>query len=364
MDPRLEPFLERAPGWLRAGGPEEDVILSSRVRLARNLAGRRFPHLLSDEEARELCAQARERTADFFRDGLALEPGRLHAVERQFLLERSLASRDLLDAPRQTLVLASAEETLGLMVNEEDHFRAQGLAAGLDLDGAWRRVRPLALHLGSSFELATSPRFGFLTACPTNAGTGLRASLLLHLPALARAGNPLQRALRAAQSSYLAVRGVHGEGSRALGHLYQISNQRTLGSDPRSQVEAVAEYGRSVARFERDVRTALLQEVGNRRTLREDVQRAWRRIAGATRLTTGEALDAISLLRLGALGGLLEELELPMDPGALLLATFRVQPGHLQARVGAELGPAQRDASRARLLREDLHIPFDPEAAS
>ncbi|TAH38658.1 MAG: hypothetical protein EYC70_04625 [Planctomycetota bacterium] len=357
MDARLESLVERCPAWLAGGGPDADVVVASRVRLARNLAARRFPHLLPVEEAREVCRQGRERLAPLFGDGAVLEIGSLSAPERELLAERSLASRDLLDAQRPTLLFFNPAETLGLMVNEEDHFRLQSLAPGLDLSAAHKAIRPLSRLISRSFDLAVHPRFGYLTACPTNAGTGLRASLLLHLPALARAKTPLQNALQTAQRSYLAVRGLHGEGSRAMGHLYQISNQRTLGTDVTEQMQAVADFGRQVAEYERKIRGVLLNEPSNRRTLGEDVQRAWRVLADSRRLTTIQALEALSTLRLAALGGADAELGLELNPSRVLWQFFQMQPGHLQARVGAELDPDARDQSRARLLREALGIP-------
>ncbi len=356
MDPRLERFVDRIPGWLQAG-PTDDVVVASRVRLARNLAGRPFPHQMPVEEARDLCRRARERVAAFFERGMALEPAGLTGPDRELLVERSLASRDLLEAPRPTLALWTEDESLGLMVNEEDHFRIQSLVPGLNLEAAFEGARPLVAHLAEVFELAIHPRYGFLTACPTNAGTGLRASLLLHLPSLARARNPLQRALQTAQRSHLAVRGVHGEGSRALGHLYQISNQRTLGTDVSAQIRAVAEFGTLVSKYERDVRSALLGEEGNRRALKEDVAKAFQVLQESPALSTAQALDALSTLRLAALGGVVEEvLGRPFTPADLLRQSFQLQPGHLQARIGAALDPADRDSSRATLLRDALGI--------
>lgn len=357
MDARLEALVDRSPGWLAADAAEGDVVVASRVRLARNLAGRRFPQLLPQEEARELVRQVRDKVAPWFADGVALDPPSLSASERELVAERSLASRDLLDAQRPTLLLFNRVETVGLMVNEEDHFRLQSLAPGMDLGRAQRQMRPLAQLLGRHFELSSHPRYGYLTACPTNVGTGLRASLLLHLPALARAKTPLQNALQTAQRSALAVRGLHGEGSRAMGHLYQISNQRTLGSDLGEQVQAVTDYGRQVTEYERKIRRVLTDEPSNRRTLGEDVRRAWRLLAESRRLSTIQALECLSTLRLGALGGLLEELGLEIDPSRLLAQFFQIQPGHLQARIGAELEPEARDQSRARLLREALGVP-------
>ena len=338
------------------GGPDADVVVASRIRLARNLDDRPFPHRLAPEEARRLCTEVRERLSVFFEEGLALEPETLSKADADLLVERSLASRDLLEAPRPTLILFNQEESVGLMVNEEDHFRIQSFASGLNLQVAAKVARPLVRKIGSRFPLARHPKLGYLTACPTNTGSGMRASLLIHLPALSRQKSSLQHALQAAQKSNLAVRGVHGEGSRALGQLYQISNQRTLGTDWSSQLEAVQGFGQEVARYERETRRALLREAGPRKLLEEDFGRAHQVLAESEALTTAQALDALSVLRLAVHCGLADELGFSLDSHLMLLNSFQLQPGHLQARVGSELPPEARDASRARLLRESLSI--------
>ncbi|MDP7560547.1 MAG: hypothetical protein QF745_08400, partial [Planctomycetota bacterium] len=148
MDHRLEPLLEKPPAWLLPGGPDADVVVASRIRLARNLDDRPFPHRLAPEEARRLCTEVRERLSVFFEEGLALEPETLSKADADLLVERSLASRDLLEAPRPTLILFNQEESVGLMVNEEDHFRIQSFASGLNLQVAAKVARPLVRKIG------------------------------------------------------------------------------------------------------------------------------------------------------------------------------------------------------------------------
>lgn len=359
--PALEALADRTPGWLQPNGPESDVVVASRIRLARNIGGQSFPQLLKPEQAREICVIARDRVGEFFEDGLVIEPAALKEADRHFLIERSLASRDLLDAQRPTLVFFNAVETIGLMVNEEDHFRLQTLAPGFQLSEAYKACLPLSRQLGQAFTLATHDRFGFLTACPTNVGTGLRASLLVQIPALVRAKQQFQHVLKTAQRSNLAVRGVHGEGSRALGNLYQISNQRTLGNSAQDQIAAVAEFGELIVKYEHDVRTALFDESENRSNFENSVVLAYRQLQSAKKLTTAQALESLSTLRLAAFGEVRVQPEMELDPVELIRQVFRVQPGHLQARIGAELGPEARDYSRAKILREALKIPFRPD---
>lgn len=358
MDPRLDPVLHRTPAWLEADGPDMDVVVASRVRLARNLLGVPFPSHLDEERAQELCEQARERVSSPFHNGLVLDAKDVGDFDAEFLIERSLASRDLFEGHLPALVMFRGDGAIGLMVNEEDHFRAQGFASGLDLDRAWRRCNTVTHEIGRRFSIARHPRYGYLTCCPTNAGSGMRASLMLHLPALARDRGPLQKALQAARRSGLAVRGVHGEGSRALGHLYQISNQRTLGPSEREQVGQIVQFGRDIARYERDVRKRLHDDTGKRRELIETAQGAWRALSDSEHLSSAQALQALSTLRLAVLCELGDQIECdpPLHAHTLLELSFQLQPGHLQARFGAAMTPEQRDASRAQVLRKGLGI--------
>ncbi len=357
MDPRLEPLPARTPGWLREGAPDGDVVVSSRVRLARNLARTRFPHLLPEDEAEVLCARVREHVRDWIGEAVALDPRELEEVERDLLVERNLASRDLLEAPRPTLLAFGEEETRGILVNEEDHFRIQAIAPGLQFPAVQRAARSLSLQVGRVFPFATHERYGFLTACPTNLGTGLRASVLLHLPALGRARQPLEKVIKTAQRSQLAVRGFHGEGSGSMGDFYQISNQSTLGTTQAEQVERVRGFTARVVEFEREVRHQLFEGEEHRRLLEEHVARALETLAGAEALATQSALECLGILRLATLGGLLPEGAPDLDPHRLLELSFRLQPGHLQLQVGRSLGPEERDRERARLVREALGIP-------
>ncbi len=358
MDPRLDPILHRTPAWLAPDGPETDVVIASRVRLARNHRALPFPSQLQQDAAEDLCTKARERISPMFQNGLVLEAKEVSSFDAEFLVERSLASRDLFENHLPGLVLFLGDGSIGLMVNEEDHFRAQGFACGLDLERAYRRCCAVTGELGRRFPLARHPKYGYLTCCPTNAGSGMRASLMLHLPALARERGPLQKTLQAARRSALAVRGVHGEGSRALGQMYQISNQRTLGPTDPEQVGLVAQFGRDVARYERDTRQRLREDDGRRRELIEAAQRSWSTLVESKQLTSAQALQALSTLRLAVLAELGDEVECEpaLHPHTLLQLSFQLQPGHLQARFGSPMNPEQRDASRAQILRKGLGI--------
>ncbi len=355
MDARLEPLVEQSPAWLMPGGPDADVVVASRVRFARNVIGFPFPHRMNSGEADRFRRQSRERLSELVSQGIWIQPNQLNPSEGDLLVERSLASRDLLNAARPTLLLFDPAEALGMLVNEEDHFRVQAFSAGSNLDVALRVARPLVQELARRFPLARHSRWGFLTSCPTNAGTGLRASLLLHLPATARSKQQMDQLLKAATSSFLAVRGVHGEGSRALGHFFQISNQRTLGTTVEVQIQQVASFASEIISRERANRHALVSESARAESLLQDVERSYQTLRESDSLSTAAALEALSLLRLAALAELDSSLKIP-DPHLLLKNSFQIQPGHLQARIGVPLDPEERDAARARLLRTALGL--------
>lgn len=331
-------------------------MVSSRVRQARNLAQTPFPRLIGGDRAQQICQEAEGALAALFVHGLVLDPGELDPAEAEFLIERSLATRDLVESSVPTRVLFQGDGTLALMVNEEDHFRVQGFAAGLDLMAAFDTARGLTEEISQRFRLARHNRFGYLTACPTNVGSGMRASLMLHLPALARASHPLHQMIQVARRANLAVRGVHGEGSRALGNLYQISNQITLGVPSVEQVATIESFGRELIGYERRERQALVRDEEGRAALAADAREAFVKLSTADAISTAEALTKLSVLRLALLAGIGAELEIKDPPSAqqVLTLCFQLQPGHLQARFGQSLDPAQRDRSRALLVRRGL----------
>ncbi len=252
--------------WLDADGPASDVVVSCRVRLARNLEGFAFPSRLDATQANEVMTLARGALVEAAIDGdtwwVPMQDAGL--VLRLLLHERNLISRDLapLDTQGDALpgraVAFGESETVSVMVNEEDHIRLQALAAGFDLDLAWQRAQVLDRYLEERLPFAASQKLGYLTCCPTNVGTGLRASVMMHLPALGLVRSELEKVFTAAQRTGLVVRGMHGEGSRAAGDLYQISNQVTLGRTESQLIDDLAALVPVIVDFERNMRQALL----------------------------------------------------------------------------------------------------------
>lgn len=357
MDERLASLLASDPAWLKPGGPMADVVVSTRVRLARNVAQTPFPLQMKAQSADDLAAAASECFRELKDEGPILDPRSFSDADADFVVERNLATRDLITAERPTVLFCKADGLSGVMVNEEDHFRIQGFSAGMDVAGAFDRAQALEQQLRKRFEFAASNQFGFLTSCPTNTGSGMRASIMLHLPALARAKAPMQRALHAARSASLAVRGVHGEGSRALGHFFQISNQRTLGQSDTEQLKAVSAFGEGLCQHERNTREVFRNQESGGKSLREDLVKALETVRDCKTLTTAEALKALSTLRLGSLIDATDALGFACTPDRLLSLCFKLQPGHLQAHLGEVMSPEERDVARAQLVRRELGFP-------
>jgi protein arginine kinase len=339
--------------WLQGTGPQTDIAICTRVRFARNVEGYRFSPCIQDEEARELTDyldQQLTRTdflpADEAGGPLrAIELLQIDELELKVLMERHLISREHSAASRPRSVVVNDRESIAIMVNEEDHLRMQVFRSGLQIGAAYDRAEELDEQLMRRVPLAFSEEFGFLTSCPTNTGTGLRVSVMLHLPGLVWA-EEIEKATVSVQKIHHAVRGLYGEGSRALGDFYQVSNQVTLG---RSEAQVLADVEAVVARliaWEQEVRGALLQGEPRTRTL-DRVYRALGTLERARILSSDETLTCLSAVRFGVQQGLLPHLRLTQLHQALLLS----QPAHLQRLCRDRLGPADRDLRRASLIR-------------
>jgi protein arginine kinase len=346
----LDTLLPNLGEWLRGTGPESDVVLSTRIRLARNLADYPFTGRGTTAQKGEIVARVKDALA---RAELpqALEyhdvPG-MPALDRQFLVERQLISRELaavLDGPRG--VAFDAAESASVMVNEEDHLRLQVLRSGFALDDAWNDIDRLDDALESRLPYAFHAQFGYLTACPTNVGTGLRASVMLHLPALGLT-KQIDKVFRALQKINLAVRGLHGEGSRAFGDLYQISNQVTLGKSEPKILNEIKEVILTILQYERQARTVLLKE--RRQAEQDRVARALGTLGSATMITAEETMELLSVVRLGINLRLIDDV-----PATAVNQLFiQTQAAHLQKLVGHPLDGEERNAARAKYLKTRL----------
>jgi protein arginine kinase len=345
----LDNLMQSSGEWLRGNGLDNDIVVSTRIRLARNLASFPFSNRASAHQKAEIEHMLRDRLTglDYGTklDYVSLAP--LDAVDRQFLVERQLISRELAnnDGPRG--VVLSPTETISVMINEEDHLRLQVLRSGMALDDAWQEIDRLDDALEQKVNYAFSEEFGYLTACPTNVGTGMRASVMMHLPALV-INKEIEKVFRALQKINLAVRGLYGEGSRASGDFYQISNQVTLGKAETAILTDLRGVIPNIIHYERQARETLTRE--RRSALEDKVRRAYGTLQNATMMTSEETMDLLSSVRLGVNLGLLDSLNIP-QVNELFLHT---QPAHLQKLMGASLDGEERNSARARYVRTRL----------
>jgi protein arginine kinase len=346
----LNTLTNRLGEWLRGSGPESDVVVSSRIRLARNIAGAPFTTRATPHQKAETEARLREAIAglDLPTPLTYVNVASLPAIDRQFLVERQLISRELagvLDGPRG--VAFDDREAVSIMINEEDQLRLQSMRSGFDLEAAWEAIDHIDDLIESNVEYAFSEDFGYLTACPTNVGTGMRASVMLHLPALGLA-KQIDKAFKALQKINLVVRGLFGEGSRALGDFFQISNQITLGKSEVACLSDIRSVIQEIIKYERMARSTLMREA--RQSIQDKVARALGTLQSATMMTSEETMELLSAVRLGVHLKLVGDLS-PTTVNELFIHT---QPAHLQKLIGEPLDGEARNAARARYLRTRL----------
>ncbi len=348
---QLNDFSNKAGEWMSGTGPESDLVISSRIRLARNLAGESFLSRADSNVRARVTTQIHEAL-----EGLETEIGsrysdldELGGIDRHVLVERHLISREHAFGQGDRGVAYNANEDVAIMVNEEDHLRLQVLRSGLQLDATWETMNRVDNFLEEALDYAYDPKYGYLTVCPTNVGTGLRASIMLHLPALVMT-RQVDKVFQAVTKIGLAVRGLYGEGTQALGDFYQISNQITLGKSEADILETIRSVIPQVMDYERTVRRTLLD---TKRTVLEDkVWRAYGTLCTARIISSKETMEALSLVRLGINLEVLSEIDLRTVNELFVLT----QPGHLQKMEGVELESIDRDIARARFIRSYLEF--------
>lgn len=344
----LDDLVQRHGGWLEAG-PDEGPVISSRIRLARNLRDTTFPGWAS-KDVRDrvwnevlLAFDGVKGNQDFLRWRM----DELKPLDRELLFERHLISRELAERQTGSGVFVNQSECCAVMVNEEDHLRLQSLQPGLSLQKAWDIACGLDDSLEQNLSYAFSSKLGYLTACPSNVGTGLRASVMLHLPGLCLT-EEIKPVINAVSKIGLAVRGLWGEGSEASGHMFQISNQITLGKPEAEIIAHLDQIVLEVIEHEKNARARLMEKQEIR--VHDHVGRAYGILANAALMATGEALDLLSGLRLGIDLGLLPN----MARREIDQLFIRIHPAHLQKEAGASLSPEERDIKRAQHIRQFL----------
>lgn len=345
----MDDLTGRLGEWLKGQGPEADIVVSSRIRLARNLGNFPFIRRCTDIDRAniESTVHSHVRSLNEFKDALYIPVEDLDELDRQFLVERQLISRELSDGEGARSVIVDPGERFSVMINEEDHLRLQVMKSGCDMKEAWDTANALDDALESNLDFAFHDRWGYLTACPTNVGTGLRVSVMLHLPALVQT-RQIDRVFRSLQKINLAVRGLFGEGSQAMGDFYQISNQLTLGKTEEELIEQVQEVIPVLIDYERKARHFLLKTA--RQQLQEQVEHAYQTLRGAQQISSEETMHLLSKLRMGINLDLMDAVTIAMV-NRLFLET---QPAHLQKLKGSPLGTSDRNMERGQYLQSAL----------
>ena len=350
----IEQFIKKAvSGWMKGEGPESDIVISSRIRLARNLKNHPFPMLATDSEATAVVDEvSRILKNDTFNKINAFEMinlENLNELQKRVLVEKHLISLNLANESRKGAVALSKDESVSIMINEEDHIRIQCMYSGLQLFDAWKIANKIDDIFEQNLDYAFDEKRGYLTSCPTNVGTGIRASVMLHLPALVLTGQ-INRIISAITQVGLTVRGIYGEGSESLGNLFQISNQITLGQTEEDIIENLHGVVKQIIEHERQARKTLLKE--KKIQMEDRVNRALGILSHAKVIDSKESTQKLSDLRLGI------DLNIIKDVSSTILNELLVmtQPGFLQLDAGENLTPDERDIRRATIIRDRLLI--------
>ncbi|MGR3309802.1 MAG: protein arginine kinase [Candidatus Brocadiales bacterium] len=335
--------------WLRGTGREADIVISTRIRLARNIVPYPFLSRATPSQKKEIETVIHKKIeeANISNDLFYINLSELSAIDRLFLVERHLISREHAGGDGNRGVAIGKSETVSLMVNEEDHLRIQTIRSGFELKSTWQIIDEIDTALEKKLNYAYSPRFGYLTACPTNVGTGMRASVMLHLPALGMTRH-IEKVYNAVVKLGLVVRGLYGEGTQVSGDLYQISNQFSLGKAETEILEIIEGVIPRITSYERMARQALLSE--NKAQLEDRIWRSYGMLKVARMISSEEIMHLLSQVRMGVNLGLINNIEMK-TLNELFILTL---PGHLQKLEGKELDSTQRNILRASLIRKRL----------
>jgi len=343
-------FVNQPAEWLRAAGPISDIVVSSRIRLARNLTGYPFLQKLRENQKEEIISSIENavKKSKKMKEAHYWRFSKLSELDRQFLLERHLISREHAGEKGQNAVAVTSNEMISLMILEEDHLRLQVFQSGFDLGQAWRIVTQIDDELEKNLEFSFNSKLGYLTACPTNVGTGLRASCMLHLPGLVLT-KQVHKVLQALAKLNLAVRGLYGEGTQATGNFFQFSNQITLGQCEDEIIDNLECVIRQVVEHEKEARKHLKEK--RKSKFEDQIWRALGTLKSSRVISSSEATQLLSLVQLGAHMGLIKT---DITIQELNLLFLLMQPAHLQKLKAKTLSSADRDIQRADLIRQRL----------
>ena len=344
-------LIKQTSEWLKATGPESDIVISTRIRLARNIDGYMFVEWSDNETKSDIVNITKDAilAGNYTKNAVYVEMDKASAIDRQFLLERHLISREHAVDTEYKTVFIGDREIISIMVNEEDHLRLQVIESGFVLDDAWGIMSTLEADLEKRLKFAFSDEWGYLTACPTNAGTGLRASVMMHLPAIVMT-RQIDSIIDGVSKLGLTVRGFFGEGTEALGNFFQVSNQVTLGKREEDIIEGLKKVIMQIIIQEKTSRDFLRTK--KKDVIEDRISRAYATFEAAHIITSKETIDLLSLIRLGLSLKVLKNVDVHKLNELLILT----QPAHLQKLKGKQLTAAERDTERAELIREKLGI--------
>ncbi|MCA1032732.1 protein arginine kinase [Bacillus timonensis] len=350
----LERFISKAiSSWMNQEGPNSDIVLSSRIRLARNIENSLFPTVASNEDSQNIIQLIQDRFSSKKISDIGklelLKMNELQPIEKRVLVEKHLISPHLAEDSTLGACLLSENEEVSIMINEEDHIRIQCLFPGFQLTNALTVANEIDDWIEQEVDYAFDEKRGYLTSCPTNVGTGLRASVMMHLPALVLTQR-MNRIIPAINQLGLVVRGIYGEGSEALGNIFQISNQITLGKTEHDIVEDLNSVVEQLISQERSARDALVKTSNIQ--LEDRVFRSYGVLSNSRIIESKEAAQCLSDVRLGIDLGYIKNVSKNILNELMILT----QPGFLQVYAGGALRPNERDIRRATLIRERLKL--------
>ncbi|MEA1940558.1 MAG: protein arginine kinase [Candidatus Caldatribacteriota bacterium] len=346
----LQNLIKSTAKWTNGQGPLSDVVVSSRIRLARNIENIPFPARACQAELKNVFELIQKVIAKnpIFNDTNLILLNNLSPLENQFLVEKNLISSYFAREkyPYRAFIY-NKEETLSIMVNEEDHIRIQSLNSGLQLNKIWKFINKIDDEIEKKVTYAFNEKEGYLTSCPTNVGTGMRASVMLHLPALVIV-NRVKELLKAISKIGYVVRGFYGEGSEAMGDLFQISNQVTLGISEEETIDNLEKVSRNIIDQEQKARKKLA--LGTKSELEDRIWRAYGLLSSARIISSMEAMELLSKLRFGVELEIISNFNLSKLNKLILL----IQPAYLRMLYGEELDAFKRDLQRATLIRNEV----------
>jgi protein arginine kinase len=345
----IDDFLYQSSEWLKGTGPSSEIVMSSRTRLARNIDKYPFAHWAKDKQLVEIIDAVKDAadSIDMLKDSLFLKLKDVSEVDRVFLVERHLMSPEHAKDVEFKALIIDPKEIVSIMINEEDHLRIQVLKSGLDLMDAWKIIDKLDTEFSKRLPFAFSSKWGYLTACPTNTGTGLRGSVMFHLPALVFSGQ-INKILQATAKLGLNVRGLYGEGTEASGNLFQVSNQVALGRTEEDMIDNIQRITNQIVTREETMRKGILAK--SKEALSDRVWRAYGTLKSAHIITSSETIGLLSAIRLGIELGIVKDIDAETVNELIILT----QPAHLQKLEGKALNSEERDVKRANLIREKL----------